>query len=655
MTPEELAALEELTDEGDLDPSVRPTLTIDPIAIRGRRRGFDTPEDVADSIRRKGAPARPGDVPASRVGTSRAMPGREWVPESARRATAVGDAIDAATSFAGMGTMARLPERARRGAREMLPFVGGAVGDALGDAAESGTAGSRGAVQGASLGFADELGAAGTAAAAGMSDWDTDVGEVYTRERDRARAADRADREASPWAYGGGELAGALLTAPFTPSLTGGRAATLSGRVGRGALEGAAYGTVGGFGASEGDLTTGEGRERLVGDTLAGTAGGGVFGAGGSLVGEGLEAGGRALRRSANRADELRTIAPAAGSAVDSDAMRSLGPVSDTARLLREMGIEGVQTAEEMAEAAARARRSAGEEIGRTRTRLDAGPPVPVDRLAGAMTRHADEVGRTTTGEPLADAIRGRAERLPEVMASEAVPYSRAIEELQGLQGDVNWTTRTGRPVTAPTDARRGLARSVRSELDEVARPVLGDEGLDAYRAARRRDHVAIGAEDAARATTARNSTNRGMSLSDYLMMLGMGGAGYAGGGPGAGAAAAATGAGMGLANRAFRLREPAIRATGAEAVRSLLETRGARAIGEHGSAAASAARRGGDLAVGRHAVSDPPPAAPATESATAGSGRELTEDDFDRLLMESQPTEMTEDDFDRLLEEGTP
>lgn len=626
-------------------------------AETARARGFDTPEDVAASIARKGAVARPPALPdvglgvdAERLVTrrledkARRAPGRERMSRSAESARDLAEALDDTLG------LSAAPTRAREAGLTTTA-----------DWLESGTAGGTGAVQGATMGFADEIG--GAVAGAGALLEGDDAGEAYSSTRDRMRRIADSDREASPTAYGMGELTGALATAPLLPGIPGGRAATMAGRLGRGAMEGAAYGAAGGFGNSDGDLTTSEGREDALVDTAIGGAGGGIFGAAGTLAGEGLGAGANALRRHAARADELRAIAPAGGLRAGADAMRSSGTVADdtlrgpardaartadAARRVREMGLGGVNTAEGLADAAGAARRRFGEEIGATRGVLEnVEGGVPVARLRDAMLRHADELARTTSGAPLADAVRNRAERLAEVMGTETVPYSRAVEELQGLGRDLNWTNRAGSPVTAPVEAGRRLYGAVRSELDDWARPVLGDEGLAAYRNSRANERVAISADEAAREAANRVGSNRGLSLSDYVM------------GTGGTAASGATGsiwpmvagAGAMLGNRAMRLREPTLRAASAEGVRSLLETRGAAALGEYGPAMANALRRGAEVFMGTHAAlmrADPDYAA-TVEAATADEG---ADPDWAADFIEEEPTAETPDWAAEFIEE---
>lgn len=134
----------------------------------------------------------------------------------------------------------------------------------------------RGAIQGASLGFSDEL-LGGLAAAGGTFFGDFNYGDNYRRVRDQNRAGNEAARAANPGTYLTGEIGGsvavpfgaarAAASAPrmvqsaaratgIVPEIAG--AATFGQRVGQGARMGAGYGGLYGLGNSEADLTQGE-------------------------------------------------------------------------------------------------------------------------------------------------------------------------------------------------------------------------------------------------------------------------------------------------------------------------------------------------------------------------------------------------------------
>lgn len=146
----------------------------------------------------------------------------------------------------------------------------------------------RGAAQGASAGFVDELG--GVGAAIGDAAWNLfgkgkgddrtfKPTEAYREGRNEYRVDDKAAEAAHPVKFGAANIAGSLATIPLTGA--GGGAAKI---IGRGAAEGAAYAA----GGSEADLTKGEGRQ-LLEDTGKGALFGGAAAAGGELAAAGLK------------------------------------------------------------------------------------------------------------------------------------------------------------------------------------------------------------------------------------------------------------------------------------------------------------------------------------------------------------------------------
>lgn len=138
----------------------------------------------------------------------------------------------------------------------------------------------RGALQGATLGYQDEI--------AGGLDYLRSGFEpgAYSKGRDEARAANDAARQANPVTYGAGDLAGGVATA-FVPGLGIAKGATAAARIGKAALTGAAAGA-GYSNAKDSD------------SLLTDAAMGGAMGAGLGVVGEGV---GRVLSRAPLRAD----------------------------------------------------------------------------------------------------------------------------------------------------------------------------------------------------------------------------------------------------------------------------------------------------------------------------------------------------------------
>lgn len=148
------------------------------------------------------------------------------------------------------------------------------------------SAAGRGAAQGLSFGFSDELRGLAEAGGAGPNDpaslynvvrggyrkltGDQQADQAYATAAARERAANTAAETQHPWAYGGGELAGTVGSMAALP-ISGG--AGLAGRAVQGAKLGAVSGALSGAGETEGGLTDRlEGAAKGAGEGLIGGA-----------------------------------------------------------------------------------------------------------------------------------------------------------------------------------------------------------------------------------------------------------------------------------------------------------------------------------------------------------------------------------------------
>lgn len=154
----------------------------------------------------------------------------------------------------------------------------------------------RGAAQGVSFGFADEL-SAGVKALPRLLPGGESFGDAYSSEVAENRAEDEAARSAHPIATLAGELVGAVApaiatggaSAPVSGARAGVTAARAGSTIGRLGRQGAALGALEGVGRSEGNIL-----ERVPG-AVTGAVAGGALGAGLPLVGKGIRRVGEAF------------------------------------------------------------------------------------------------------------------------------------------------------------------------------------------------------------------------------------------------------------------------------------------------------------------------------------------------------------------------
>lgn len=184
------------------------------------------------------------------------MPTTEQLATALKNADAAGD-VDAARKLAAALRSAQAAGQPTAGKPSDLESIG------------------RGALEGVSFGFDDEI---GSGVQTGFGLWGD-----YGKALEESRGLKRRAQETNPIAYGIGAVGGALPTA-FIPGMAPARAATLGGRLAQGARLGAVYGGLYGAGTAEGDL-----KDRAAG-ALRGGAVGAVTGAAAEPVAAGIGA-----------------------------------------------------------------------------------------------------------------------------------------------------------------------------------------------------------------------------------------------------------------------------------------------------------------------------------------------------------------------------
>lgn len=280
----------------------------------------------------------------------------------------------------------------------------------------------RGAAQGATLNFADELaGVLGAGKGAIQSGNLENLAKNYEQSRDESRAAYSAAEQANPLTYGGGQLAGAVATS-LIPGLNVAKGASLAKNV----AMGAGLGATAGFGAGEG--LEGSLKSAGVGATVGGAAGG---------LSKGLETVSPKLRdylsqKLGKGAEKLAEKATGA-TRVQAEKFKE-----GTGRMLLDTGIvSALDSPETIARKAGAALEKSGSQIGKALEQ--SGQTVNVQNLAQQLSQRADELASTPQGQPIARQLRSIVD---DMMASGQTDVSLPMaEETKRVFGEriKNW------------------------------------------------------------------------------------------------------------------------------------------------------------------------------------------------------------------------
>lgn len=275
--------------------------------------------------------------------------------------------------------------------------------------------------------------------------------QEYRLNRDAARGEDQAAREAHPLAYFGGMVGGGAATAPLLP---GGALKS----AGQAAAQGARLGAVAGMGGSGADLLEGEVGQAL-GDTALGAGLGAAVGAGTYLLPKVVPA---ALRKGSELLDRLglsqarRALRGGAGE------IAATKPVSDAAvrRALEEGAIRFGGTTEGAAQRLADLLESAGGDYQAAVQALEAaGVTGPAkETLVAALQRRAAQEAANSAGSR----VPGYFTRLARDLATKP---AQVVDEVVPVAGDV------GEQVARPVE-RLGLtqAENIKRSLQDAAR-----------------------------------------------------------------------------------------------------------------------------------------------------------------------------------------
>jgi hypothetical protein len=303
----------------------------------------------------------------------------------------------------------------------------------------------RGAGQGLTMGFGDELGGA--------------IGSMFSRKtyeqiRDEIRAADKAAQEAHPFAFGAGEIGGGIGSA-LIPGLGIARGAKLATTVGKAALSGGIYGA----GKSEGE-TAGD----IIADAAKGAAVGGAAGAAGHAIAKGV---GAVARGAQGRVDK-RLLSDIGDKALPNTRAKLAERAEDVVSAARRHGLEDVaRKPVQLAEAATAARKDVGQQLGPIWKEADAAVGgVKASRVVKALRavqkRYAD------ANPEAAEAIQKRIDQVTAI--GKRVPSDRLNKIKGGMQESAfaspNLSPRVG--VKAAQEAAGAVKKVLADHVDDA-------------------------------------------------------------------------------------------------------------------------------------------------------------------------------------------
>lgn len=288
----------------------------------------------------------------------------------------------------------------------------------------------RGAAQGASLGFADEI-------TGGIESLFTD--KTYEQARDESRSNYDRAKQANPGTYATGEIGAGIGTA-FIPGLNIAKGASLAKAAGQAALLGGATGA----GYSEANDIGG-----LASDTALGAGVGGVVGGAAQklapLVGKGFNAAGKKL---GGYAEDL------AVNATGATGVQASKFSDDAGRQLLDRGLVRFgDTPEKIAERTGGAMNKAASSIDEALTGLDdQGVTASVDNIVANLRQEIDNLKL----DPSQAGYR---------------------KKLEGIVEDIMSTGRTNVPISAAEKTKRGFNKQAGNWMD----PEAGRAGKQAY------------------------------------------------------------------------------------------------------------------------------------------------------------------------------
>lgn len=369
-------------------------------------------------------------------------------------------------------------------------------------------------LQGAAIGYADEIGGALKAGVRKLTGDEGDIGDVYREERDKLREYEKKLEHDSPVASFLAEIGGGFLT-PGAGLVKGAKGA-------------AALGAMYGLGKSEADLTKGD-----VGGAVVDTAIGGAMG---GLIHKGGEKLGKFIQGSAD--DVADAVAARTASPTPRDMLiwkEQPGGVKGVGRSIRESGaLKPFQAVDDLAERLDDSVLSTGKQLEAIR-----GEPIEAEGREVARKLWKEVVGKTQGQTPLrhetAEAKREILQLMKRDLFDKAtgewkdIPLEKLQELKKGYRKRVNFDAQAaaqggGRkglmPASQELRARLGSAlEKVQENTISRAGGPLGPEKLANYKGLKTAYGNLSQAAGSANRAAARESTK--LPLSPYDMGMG--------------------------------------------------------------------------------------------------------------------------------------
>jgi hypothetical protein len=453
----------------------------------------------------------------------------------------------------------------------------------------------RGALQGSTLNFADEIGGGMQAIMAALDgDPETGVAQTYRQARYENRQDDKAAGNDSPLAYGGGQLGGAVLS-PINflmpGSAAGAKAAQVASAAGK---TGSFLGALSALGASEAETLPEQALDTVKGGVVGGVGG---YGAGKFL--------GAPLQAASDRASQLSGVAgnmALGGTGANvrqmvKEAGGNLNRASEVGqtlvqkRLIPWFAKAGGKAIKENIDGAIPPGTAARDTALRNLDATDT--PIDLRRIMETLDEKfvdpklASELGETR-------ALGGKVhEALGEIADVGSVPPSHAQSILGDVQGLAYPRGGQGSPVYQ--EFAPGLRRALREEFGSID----STEG-QAYSAAQDELSKLLAAKRVVDSRAPMQMGNSPIGLMNTVAGASAGGASYAA--TGQPVTAALTGLGSAFTAKIIRERGPALAANTFDRLAQVLRADpGAGAFGRFGNALVKAAQRGPEALYATH------------------------------------------------------